>query len=388
MSALLEDLEKPAARFQALHGPLDARQKLCAAVIASMARLQSNAAELDEKSLFPQEDFAQLAADGLLLSPFPERVGGLGLGSEGGGTQPLSSLLRLLGRGNLAIGRLFEAHVNAVALLTRYGTSAQLARAAEDAAEGHLIALWVTDPRENQLRASADGIMHGGKAFCSGAGHAGRAVVTAQTADGETRLAYVSTKTAKAERLGGKMHGMRAAVTGRVSFEGCPIAERDWIGAADDYLREPDFSAGAWRTSAVTCGGLEALTEYAMRQLVERGRAADPHQQARMGRLWIAQETALLWLDRAVTAAELQFSPDYDAAEIVATVNFARIAIESACLESMTLIERSLGLSAFLQPEPIERIRRDLATYLRQPAADDVLTEAAAHILHTRMARQ
>ena len=341
---------------------------------------------LSTKKVFsPAADFSHLAAEGLLLSPFPGRVGGLGLGSESGATQPLSFLLRLLGRGNLAIGRLFEAHVNAVALLARFGHPSLLERAAEDAAEGRLLALWVTDPRTNQLRASRDGILHGGKAFCSGAGYAGRAVVTALTPEGDIRLAYVSTLTARAERLDGNMHGMRAAVTGRVSFEGCPIAEQDWIGAPGDYLREPDFSAGAWRTSAVTCGGLEALTDHAMRPLVARGRAADPHQQARMGRLWIAQETALLWLDRAAAASDTQFSPDQDASEIVATVNFARIAIETACLEAMTLVERSVGLAAFLQPEPIERIRRDLATYLRQPAADDVLTEAAAHIFRTRM---
>ena len=388
MSVLLGERETSASRLQAVHNLVELRHQLSAAVTESMPLMQANAVDLDEKSLFPNADFTRLAADGLLLSPFPQRVGGLGLGCESGGTQPLSSLLRLLGRGNLAIGRLFEAHVNAVVLLARFGNASQLKRAADDVAQGHILALWVTDPRENALRSSADGILHGGKAFCSGAGHAGRAVVTARTSEGKTRLAYVSTHDAKAARLDGTMHGMRAAVTGRVSFEGCPIAEQDWIGAPGDYLREPDFSAGAWRTSAVTCGGLEAMTETAMRQLVARGRAADPHQQARMGRLWIAQETALLWLDRAAAASETQFSPDHDAADIVATVNFARIAIETACLEAMTLIERSLGLSAFLQPDPLERIGRDLATYLRQPAADDVLTEAASHILQTRMARQ
>ena len=37
-----------------------------------------------------------------------------------------------------------------------------------------------------------------------------------------------------------------------------------------------------------------------------------------------------------------------------------------------------------MQPSPIERVRRDLATYLRQPAADEVLTEAAAHVMRTQ----
>jgi hypothetical protein len=40
-------------------------------------------------------------------------------------------------------------------------------------------------------------------------------------------------------------------------------------------------------------------------------------------------------------------------------------------------VQRSLGLAGFLSDNPIEILTRDLATYLRQPAGDEVLTEAA-----------
>ncbi len=356
---------------------------LCVAVASLIPAMQARAAALDEDAMFPSEDFGQLAAEHLLRAPFPVRFGGRGMGSEASGTADLACLLRLLGQGNLAIGRLFEAHVNATALLARYGTEAQIARAAQDADEGHIFGLWVTDPPDGTLRATESGTLQGGKAFCSGAGQVGRAVVTVLAPDGTARLAYLSTQTASARKLAGRLQGMRAAVTGRVSFAGDRIAPQDWIGVPGDYLREPDFSVGAWRTSAVTCGGLEALTDHAMRQLVARGRDGNPHQQARMGRVWIARETALLWLGRAAEAAEKAFSAE-DPADCIATVNFARIAIETSCLQAMTLIERSLGLAAFLHPDPVERLRRDLGTYLRQPAPDDVLTEAAAHILRTR----
>ena len=66
-----------------------------------------------------------------------------------------------------------------------------------------------------------------------------------------------------------------------------------------------------------------------------------------------------------------------DAAYRVATVGLARIAVETACLDAMRLVQRSLGLSAFRQGNPVERICRDLSTYLRQPAPDEVLTESA-----------
>jgi len=45
------------------------------------------------------------------------------------------------------------------------------------------------------------------------------------------------------------------------------------------------------------------------------------------------------------------------------------------------MVQRTLGLAAFLQTNPVERLMRDLATYLRQPAADEALTEAAARFI-------
>ena len=67
--------------------------------------------------------------------------------------------------------------------------------------------------------------------------------------------------------------------------------------------------------------------------------------------------------------------------QLVAYVNLARLAVEAAALDLMQLVQRSVGLRAFLRPNPIERISRDLATYLRQPGPDRALTDAAAWIL-------
>ena len=64
--------------------------------------------------------------------------------------------------------------------------------------------------------------------------------------------------------------------------------------------------------------------------------------------------------------------------EIVATVNLARIAVEQTGLKLITLVQRDLGISAFVKGNPVEHIMRDLATYLRQPAPDETLTVAAA----------
>jgi len=341
----------------------------------SVPAMQRRAAALDAEAAFPAEDVAALRRAGVLAAPVPERFGGTGAGTEPGGAALAFELLRLLGEGSLAVGRLFEAHVNALRLALRYGTEAQARRAAADALAGLLFGLWVTDPPGERLRRK-DGRLRGRKGPCSGAGHCTRALVTVKETDG-TRMALVA--------LGGNepitgdagaLQGMRAASNGTVDLTGLAAPDESLLGAPGDYLREPEFSCGAWRTTAVTLGGLDALVGATREHLVRRGHADAPMQQARFGQMLIARETARLWTEQAAHSAE---RPEGSAAGRIATVNMARLAVEAACLDAIRLAQRSLGLAAFVRPNPVERLARDLGTYLRQPAPDAVLLEVGAH---------
>jgi alkylation response protein AidB-like acyl-CoA dehydrogenase len=332
--------------------------------------MQQRAPALDDAASFPADEIAALRDAGALAVPLPIEHGGDALGD----------LLMQLGRGNLSVGRIVEAHVNARHLIARYGTARQKAQVAADLAAGHLFALWVTDPPTNGLRmaTTSDGIrLNGGKMFCSAAGFATRAVVTAADERGGSCMLVLPLDIGERVRsLEAPLQGMRAAVTGVVDFTGCSVAAGARLGAAGDYLREPDFSTGAWRSSAVAAGGLQSITEHAQAQLTAAGRMGDPHQLQRMGMAQIACETSRLWSREVASVAE---DPATGPAHAVAYTGLARIAVETACLEAMTLVQRSLGIAAFRRGNPVERICRDLATYLRQPAPDAVLTEAAAH---------
>jgi alkylation response protein AidB-like acyl-CoA dehydrogenase len=96
----------------------------------------------------------------------------------------------------------------------------------------------------------------------------------------------------------------------------------------------------------------------------------------------IAWETSRLWVRQVARIAE---DPHTDPATAISYTGLARIAVESACLDAMRLVQRSLGLGAFRHGTPVERICRDLATYLRQPAPDKALTEAASHFATHRL---
>jgi alkylation response protein AidB-like acyl-CoA dehydrogenase len=344
--------------------------------------MQVLATKGDAEATFPQTELAALRQAGILAVPLPnEAPDGARARAE-----RLAQVLTQLGRGNLSVGRLVEAHINARQLIARFGTRVQRARAMADVRAGELFAVWVTDPPDDGLRLMRRGdrlLLEGSKMFCSGAGFASRALLTARDESDNSLMLVVTLNGGERVRpLQAPLQGMRAAVTGTVEFSGCTIAPDAVLGTPGDYLAEPDFSAGAWRGSAVASGGLCSLVDHLTETLRTQGRADDPHQRARLGSALIAWETSRLWVLQAARIAE---DPHSDPATAVAYAGLARIAVEHACLDAMRLVQRSLGLGAFRQGTPVERICRDLATYLRQPAPDEVLTEAAAHFAIHRL---
>ena len=344
---------------------------------AAIPDMQARAAALDREERFPDDDIAVLRDLGLLAAPLPRHLGGQGAGTEPAGADLLFGLLRTIGRGNMAVGRVFEAHVNALKLIMEYGSPKQAEAAAADAHAGRLFGVWVTDT-PGRVLAWDGGMLRGSKGPCSGAGHLPRALVTVATPGG-TRMAVVHLGSGEQVRhTQGMLQGMRASVNGWVAFDGMPLAEDAIIGQPGDYLREPQLSTGAWRTMAVTLGGLESLVAATGEQLRRKGHDGDALQQNRYGEMLIAQETAGLWTQAAARCAEAGTQP---VADQVAYVNLARIAVEHACLDAMRLAQRSIGFGAFLTANPMERLLRDLSVYLRQPAPDAVLTEAAQHRL-------
>lgn len=358
---------------------------VAAARIAS-ERAAARAPALDHDGAFPAEDVRDLHALGLLSAVVPERFGGAGLGSETGGGR-LAEVLRLVGRGSLPLGRLFEGHVNALQLVARVGTASQQQPWFADALAGHLFGVWNTEAAGDGLTFQlVDGVVRlgGGKILASGAGHVTRALVTGrppgEPASQPQMLIVPLDPGTRADVSGWRAHGMRASATGSVTFAGLKLGSDALLGGPDDYHAQPGFSGGAWRFAAVQLGGIEAVLGAWRDHLRATGRGGDPNQLARLGAGAIAAETARLWVERAAAVAgNAAAEPE----RIVAYVNLARSAVERAGLEVLDAAQRSVGLQGFLRDHPLERLGRDLATYLRQPAPDRALAEAAAYVLAT-----
>lgn len=346
------------------------------------ATAATRAAAQDRDDGFPTEDVSDLGRLGLLAAPIPSLAGGAGLGEEPGARR-LAAVLRLVGYGSLALGRLYEGHVNALQLIARYGAPEQQERLFADAWDGNLFGVWNTEPHGGGL-VLEDGAtslrLAGVKTFASGAGYVTRALVTSRGpgGSGTVMLVVPLTPGSRADLSAWQPHGMRASATGTLDFTSIPIATEDILGDPDDYFRQPNFSGGAWRFAAVQLGGIEAVFDAWRGHLAATGRGSDPHQLARLGEGAIAVEGARLWVERAAeTVSDSVLPPE----RVVAFVNLARLAVERAGLDVLQLAQRSVGLQGFLRPHPLERLSRDLATYLRQLGPDRALTAAAQEIL-------
>jgi Tfp pilus assembly protein PilW len=58
---------------------------------------------------------------------------------------------------------------------------------------------------------------------------------------------------------------------------------------------------------------------------------------------------------------------------VIACMNAARGAIERAALNVLERAERAVGVAGMMSPHPLERLIRDLRTYLRQLNPDGAL---------------
>lgn len=340
---------------------------------AAFAPLREHANDLDEAAQFPAEAVTLLARTGLLLAPVPMAFGGRGVGTSAAGGPVLLHTLRELGRAWLPLARVFEGHVNALRLIFLYGSETQRRHAAADA-RTCLFAIWAAETRPVRIEGS---VLVGTKSFASGATVVTRPLVTASH-DGAEHLVLV-TLPPDHQRIVSKpdLLGMRGAGTAAIELDGLAATGEALIGGPGDYMRQPEISLGAWRALPGLLGGLLAVTDMVATHLRARGRDRDPLQLARFGQMLVACETASLWVDRVAAVAEAD-----DAGEDAATlVKLARHAVDQSCTLILDHARRAVGLASFVRPHPLDRLCRDIDTYRRQPALDEVLLEAARHRL-------
>jgi alkylation response protein AidB-like acyl-CoA dehydrogenase len=342
-------------------------------VEAVFDQLVESGARYDAAPLYPLESVEALRAAGMHRLFAPPDCGGHSFGDAQAENTALLNVLRVIGRADLSLGRIFEGHVNALKLFAWFGSAAQKAALSLSLHDGAFYGVWATEPPPGVAltRDGDDWVLSGAKAFATGAGGLAHAVVTARREDGGTQLVVVPADCpGRADLSGWRVRGMRATGSGTYDLSGLKIGQIQLLGSPGDYGGEPRFTAGAWRFLAVQLGGIEGLLAETRSAMSEVARG-DPLQRVKFAQAVAATRTAYLWVREAAQRAA------DDAADAPDFVRLTRGVVERAAFDVMECAARIVGTRSAFDGQRIDKITRDLGLYLRQAGPDHARDQAA-----------
>lgn len=303
---------------------------------------------------------AQLPVTSASVGPLlraAQTAGALALPLPGSG-RTLERWLALaeLSAADLVLGRLAEAHVDALAILAELDSAAL-------AESGQLWGVWAAEPPTGRVRADrteSGWVLTGCKAWCSGALLLDRALVTAHVEDAR-RLFAVEVR--DVVPVPGSWAAVGMAASGSVSVELAAVPAVA-VGGPGDYLDRPGFWHGGAGVAACWYGG--ALG--AARALLAAARTAvpDPHALAHLGA--VDALVSGLAAHLAVAAAEVDADPRGPAAQLRAVRLRARV--EAGATEVLDRVGRALGAGPLCLDPVQARRAADLPVYLRQSHAE------------------
>ena len=218
-----------------------------------------------DPAALPADDVGPLLRAGLA-------AGALDLPLPGAGrTLERWTALAELSAADLVLGRLAEAHADAVAIL------AELGGAAPDGLWG----VWAAEPPTARVEAvrTGDGwVLEGRKAWCSGALVLDAALVSAHADDGRRLFAV---DVADVVPVPGTWAAVGMAASGSVAVDLDRVPARP-VGGPGAYLDRPGFWHGGAGVAACWYGG--ALGAARVLRTAARDRALSPHALAHLGR--------------------------------------------------------------------------------------------------------
>jgi alkylation response protein AidB-like acyl-CoA dehydrogenase len=271
-------------------------------------------------------------------------------------------VLSRLGELDLTVGRLGEAHADAMAI------SAELGGAAPGPDE--IWGVWAAEPPTARVTAAAptetddSWRLDGRKAWCSGAGIASHALVTAHAADGP-RLFAVDLASAGVAAVDDPwpVAALRGSDTRSVDFTSAVAVP---VGGPGQYVGRPGFWHGAVSVAAVWYGGAVGVAR-AMQRAHER-RPLDDVAMMHLGGLDAGLSGARAALDAA--AAAFDTDPSDRSGHAAAVARRTRAVVEAAATETVDRVGRALGAAPLALDGDHARRVADLQLYLRQSHAD------------------
>ncbi|AQT46906.1 MULTISPECIES: hypothetical protein [Bartonella] len=335
-------------------------------------------------------DLQRLNENGALLACLPKKFGGQNwaLNKNETETKAAFDFLRRLGKANLSLARLFEGHLHAVRLIELYAEKRLRKNIFSKVKEGALLGVWgasLNQPLTLTTLPNGKLLLHGTKRLVTGLGLVEFAIVRLrQNGNDADQLAIVEVNDTSRQMIEyWDASGMRPTLTGSFDFSGIEIKESDLLGEPGDYHQEPHYIGGVWRHSVVHLGGAEAIIDTWREMLIRKNRLDDPFQLTRLAkaRSETLAASAMLFKTACLVEEATRSPTKSNIDDAVLACLLAHDQMEDVCVRILNLCEKSLGMEAFIERCPIERMRRDLSMFIRHIAPDARLLQAAGFLM-------
>ena len=288
--------------------------------------------------------------------------GALELPALGEGNTPRRlRLLADLAREDVSLGRLAEAHADALQILREAG---------RPPSPGATYGVWAAEDPTLSLtlcRSGATWVLEGTKVFCTGADLVDRALVTVRTP--QPMLIDVDLRTHRSRIDSDSSSWITPAFadtsTAVVRFRALELEPDPLVGPAGWYLERPGFWNGACGPAACWAGGAQGLIRWALQR--SAAGAANPLRDAAAGALSALASQMDGVLDHAGQAIDRE-PHDRLAAQIRALQT--RHCIERACNETIDRFGRAFGPRPLAFDADLHRRVLEVQLYIRQCHAE------------------
>lgn len=257
---------------------------------------------------------------------------------------------------DVCLAKILEAHYDALAILHELG--------ATTAAPGGLLAVWAAEPPDARATLGIDAqdrtILHGSKAWCSGADVVAAALVTVHHAEARGLVQLrMDAAGISAPATTWPAVGMARVVSGALQFDGVEVQP---VGQAGAYLSRPGFWHGGAGIAAcwygATCAIADTLRTHAR---VSR----DAHAAAHLGAIDIGIGAVQALLRQ--TAAVIDAGPTQPHIDAVTRV---RSATERLATNVIDRVGRALGPAPLCTDAAHAQRCADLSVFIRQSHAE------------------
>jgi alkylation response protein AidB-like acyl-CoA dehydrogenase len=271
---------------------------------------------------------------------------------------------------DVVLGRLLEAHADAIAIIHELGAAQDVLGSVPHGRWG----VWAAGPAESLVASSDDGgwRISGSKRWCSGAGMVTNALVDAASPDGQrlfaVELSHRGIRRAEPDWVG---PGMRRADTRRVEFFDVPAQA---IGGPGDYGSRPGFWAGSIGVAACWHGGTVLVAE-ALRSAAEK----DPevHCLVHLGSVYAA-----LFQNWSTLQAAAQCIDAGSPSALAVLARAVRSTVERNAMSVIDHLGRALGPRPLAFDDAHVHAVHDLQVYVRQDHAERDLERLGRDLLN------